>query len=372
MDPRYVYKNGKHLRTGYTTGSCAAAVAKAATWMLFHQEPLAKIEIDTPKGWKLELDLQDVKVTAEYAQCCVIKDSGDDPDITDGMPVYGAAEKSLSEGMEVIAGEGIGMVTIPGLSVSVGKPAINPIPMKMIHEEVDQVLPGGSGVQIKLWLPKGEELARKTFNPKLGIVEGLSILGTTGIVEPMSQEAIKDTIALELQCYREKEKDFVVLVPGNYGEQFCREHFGILKDRIIKISNYLGFALEKCAELGFRKVLLAGHIGKMIKPAGGIFYTHSRVSKTRLEIITAYLGVLGMKQADLIRVMDCKTTEEALPIIKETGFEAVYDLLVNRCEQNCEAYIYDQIQIGAVFFSMKDVLAISENAKGFLEESNDV
>jgi cobalt-precorrin-5B (C1)-methyltransferase len=368
LNSRYVYKNGKKLRTGYTTGSSAAAAAKAAVWMLIHQEPLKQVSIDTPKGWKLTLDIKDFLISSDEVKCCVVKDAGDDPDITDGLEIWAKAIPITSLELKIIGGKGVGNVTRSGLSVSPGNPAINPVPMEMIRKEVQTVLNKDMGAEIEISIPQGEEIAKKTFNPKLGIVDGLSILGTSGIVEPMSEDAIKDTIALELKVHRKAGNDTIVLVPGNYGEKFLKKQFSIPMNKMVKISNYLGFALETCAQLGYKKVIVGGHIGKLVKTAGGIFYTHSRISTTRMEILAAYLAVLGMTQQDIIRIMDCRTTEEALPIIDDQGFGHLYQVLANKCASNCEEYVYGSLEVGAALFSMDRMLSCSDKTKLFMED----
>jgi len=365
---RLVYKNGKQLRTGYTTGSCAAAAAKGSVSMLFSGEKLTQVDIDTPKGWPLNLKLTKTTFDTEGVSCCVIKDAGDDPDVTDKIEVFAKAKKISEPGITITAGQGIGRVTKPGLLVPVGMPAINPVPRSMIMQEVGKVLPHGLGVEVEISIPKGGEIAKKTFNPRLGIEGGISVLGTTGIVEPMSEDALKDTIALELSCRKAAGQDKVLLVPGSYGERFCEQHLGIPKEKSVKISNYLGFALEKCDELGFRKVILAGHLAKLVKPAGGIFYTHSRVSDTRMEILTANLAVMGMPVESLRRIMDCITTEEAIPIIDKTGYQDVYSIIAEKCAQRCEGYVYGNVEIGVVLFSMKELLAKSAKVDRILGE----
>ncbi|MEL7567440.1 MAG: cobalt-precorrin-5B (C(1))-methyltransferase CbiD [Dehalobacterium sp.] len=356
---RLVYKNGKQLRTGYTTGSCAAAAAKGAVAMLFSGAKLSQVAIDTPKGWSLNLKLIKTTVDAEEASCCVVKDAGDDPDVTDKIEVYAKAKKVPGIGITITAGLGIGRVTKPGLQVPVGMPAINPVPRSMILKEVGKVLPEGLGVEVEISIPKGEEIAKKTFNPRLGIEGGISVLGTTGIVEPMSEDALKDTIALELSCRKALGQDKVLLVPGSYGERFCAQHLGIPKEISVKISNYLGFALEKCDELGFKKVILAGHLAKLVKPAGGIFYTHSRVSDTRMEILTANLAVMGMPAEGLRKIMACITTEEAIPIIDRMGYQEIYSIIAEKCAERCEGYVYGNVEIGVVLCSMQDLWAKS-------------
>lgn len=364
---KYVTKSGKKLRTGYTTGSCAAAAAKAAVYMLFHSQILQQVEIDTPKGWRLRLDVNEPIITKDYTSCYIVKDAGDDPDITDGIHLYAKASRLDYAEIRITGGKGIGKATLPGLSVKQGCPAINPVPMAMIEKEVSEVLPEGCGVEIELSIPTGEELAKRTYNPKLGIIGGLSIIGTSGIVEPMSEDAIKDTIALELNCRKEAGLSSIVLVPGNYGEVFSKQWLNINEDRIVKISNYLGFALEKCSELGFQRLILAGHIGKLVKPAGGIFYTHSRVSDTRMEILTAYLGVMGMPAGKLAQIMACRTTEEAMPLIVEEGFTDIYSILAERCAARCEDYVYGNLEVGVVMFSMKGLLAKSMKTDSIME-----
>ncbi len=359
-ESRYLLKGGKKLRTGYTSGSCAASAAKAAAWMLKNQKTLDHITIATPKGWTLKLNVCKPSFNKIEASCCIIKDSGDDPDITNGMEVW--ATVSLNEGTKVIimGGQGVGKVTQKGLQIPVGHPAINPVPLLMIEQEIRSIYEEPQGVTVVIHLPEGEALAKKTFNLKLGIIGGLSILGTSGIVEPMSEEALKDTITLELKVLKEKGYRTVVLAPGNIGEKFLMDHFGMRSFNMVKMSNYLGHALEQCVALDFKQVLLGGHLGKLIKPAGGIYFTHNRVSSTRMEILTANLVLLGMKNEDLVAIMNCRTTDEAIEIITKTGMEEIYKLLANKAADNCKAYCYDQLEIGVALFSMKGFLAVSE------------
>ncbi|MCT4598943.1 MAG: cobalt-precorrin-5B (C(1))-methyltransferase CbiD [Vallitalea sp.] len=365
---KYIYKGCKKLRTGYTTGSCAAAATKAAAYMIKNQKPIDKVKINTPKGYDLNLSVHKSKYNETSATCCIIKDSGDDPDITNGAEVFSTVTLRDDNIINISGGKGVGIVTKEGLQVPINQHAINPTPMKMIKQSIIDIFSDGTGVDVIISIPKGEELAKKTFNPKLGIVGGLSVLGTTGIVEPMSEDALKETIALELRLVKQKAVDYVILVPGNIGEKLVSKYIGNIDVPIVKISNYLGFALEKCAELNFNKIILAGHIGKLIKPAGGIYYTHSRVSTTRLEILTAYLGIMGMDKKHLIRVMDCITTDEADKIIREQGYEQVYNNLVNKAANNCEGYIYDNIEIGVIYFNMSDVLAVSDKVDRLIGE----
>ena len=203
MMDSFVTKDGKRLRRGYTTGSCAAAAAKSAALMLLAGRRLESIHLVTPSGMELDLPLQDIVIADNYVSCGVIKDSGDDPDVTDGITVYARVEKTgCPYTVEIDGGNGIGRVTKPGLDQSVGSAAINSTPRRMITEELLQVCEDTGykgGLKVVISAPAGTEIAKRTFNPKLGVVDGISILGTTGIVEPMSEEAIIESIALEIR-----------------------------------------------------------------------------------------------------------------------------------------------------------------------------
>ena len=372
----YVVKNGKRLRRGITTGSCASAAAKAAVVALFTGNQLEEIVVTTPKGKELTIPVSVLKVEAGSASFFVIKDSGDDPDITNGAEIHCLAEETSVPGVVLLGGKGVGVVTKPGLSVEVGEAAINPKPREMIIREASEVLPVGKGVRITVSVPLGEKLAKKTYNPRLGIIGGISILGTSGIVEPMSEEAIKDTIYLELKAKRFIGAERAILVPGNYGESFCKKEFGIESEDIVKISNYVGFALKSCQELGFKEVILAGHLGKLVKVAAGIWNTHSNVSDTRMEVLTAYLALMEMDIKYLRKVMDSVTTEEAIIIIKDAdssetrgfgeAYSNVFKTLANKAEERCRTYTHEELRIGIVLFSMKELLAIGEIASSMV------
>lgn len=369
---RYMIKAGKKLRTGYTTGSCAAAAAKAAAWMLKNQKLLDIVTIDTPKGWTLNLDVCEPSFEFDSARCCIIKDSGDDPDITNGMQVFATVRLTEEEGVHIKGGWGVGIITQKGFQLPVGEAAINPVPRKMIEDEVRKIYEAPQGISVVIDLPQGEELAKKTFNPRLGILGGLSILGTSGIVEPMSEEALKDTITLELRMIKEKGYKTAILVPGNIGEKMLIKQFEIGSENIVKMSNYLGHALEQCVDLGFKQIIIGGHLGKLVKPAGGIYYTHSRVSSTRMEILTANLVLLGMDNKDLISIMNCRTTDEAIGIIKRAHMEEVFKLLANKAADHCKAYCYDQLEVGVAIFSMEEFLSTSDGLEKILEDMGHV
>jgi len=365
----YTLRRGQRLRRGYTTGSCAAAAAKAATAMLFSGKKIEEISIQTPAGILLKLPVRNISRSGLEVSCSVRKDAGDDPDITGGIDVFARATEKESTGVEVAAGEGIGVVTRPGLQVEVGKSAINPVPMAMILRETGQVLPPGRGVRVVISIPGGEELAQKTFNPRLGICGGLSILGTTGIVEPMSDEAFKETLALEMRVIAAGDPEFIVLVPGNHGKEIALRKLYLPENRIIKMSNFVGFMLDKCGEHGIKRILLVGHIGKLLKVAAGIFHTHSRVADARFEVFAAHACLLGADRA-LIEELRCSSsTEEMVEILDTLQVEGLYDLFAARVSSRAEEYLYNRIPVGTVLFSLqKGILGMDGGAKLFLEE----
>ena len=336
---RYVEKGGKRMRYGYTTGSCATAASKAAALMLFTGEIKDTVEIATPKGWDLVIDLFDCRVDGGTASCAVVKDSGDDPDVTKGTRVYAAVRLIDDPGVVFKRGKGLGVVTLPGLSIPVGEPAINPTPRAMIRKalaEVAEAYNYTGGFEVTVSLPEGEELAKRTFNPKLGVQGGLSILGTTGIVTPMSEESLKASMRLELSVLKEKGCRDILFVPGNYGADFAAD-LGLKSDRMVKIS-----------------ILFVGHLGKLVKVAGGIFQTHSSYSDARMEILAAYAALDGADQACVAEIMHCTTTDDAVETLRAHGFDRDYfDHLAERVKIRCERKVYQNIAVEVVLFSRK-------------------
>ncbi len=368
---QYITKGGKKLRYGYTTGSCAAGAAKAAAMMLFLQRVVTEVEIETPKGWNISLDIHDIEIEEDYVSCCVIKDSGDDPDSTNGIKIYARADRCEGDTVELTGGIGIGKVTKPGLSVAVGESAINPVPRQMILKEVKKVVPSNNGIKIEIYAPQGVELAKKTFNPKLGIVGGISIIGTTGIVEPMSEEALKESLAIELSMLKAQGVKRVIFSPGNYGRDFGIT-IHIREDILVKTSNFIGFMIDKAVEYEFEEVLWVGHIGKMIKVASGIFDTHSKTADGRMEALAAYCALQGCSQKLVESIMNSITTEEAIDYILSNNMESVFTFIAERISERCEDRARESLKVGTVIFSLKHgLLAVCPTGRRLMEEFKD-
>ena len=336
MLQEYIYKNNQKMRLGYTTGSCAAGAAKAAAKMLLTGRPVPYVELMTPKGIGLNLEVLDIRISGEAASCAVRKDAGDDPDVTDGLKVYAEVCKTEDTGIHIDGGKGVGRVTREGLEQPVGNAAINAVPRTMIREGVKEIcrsLGYEGGISVMISVPGGEELAKKTFNPRLGIEGGISILGTSGIVEPMSEAALVETIRTEIRMQQALGHRYLILAPGNYGLDFLKEYDPKLLKRCVKYSNFLGEAIDAAVEYGFLGILLVGHIGKLVKLAGGIMNTHSRNADARMEILTAHAAVLGAGRDTAEALMACVTTDEALEVLKASGlFEDVMCRLMERME----------------------------------------
>ena len=351
----FIVKGGKKLRLGYTTGSCAAAAAKAAAYMLLTGRRMERVELATPKGIRLTLPVEEIRAEADRVSCAVRKDGGDDPDVTTGSLIF--AEVSRRDGTDIVidGGKGVGRVTKPGLDQPVGAAAINSVPRQMIRESVDEVRrlaedPGGLSAVISV--PGGEALAKKTFNPRLGIVGGISIIGTTGIVEPMSEGAIVETIRVELRQRRESGAEYVLLTPGNYGSDFIRDGLGLDPAIGVQTSNFIGDAVGLCRELGFRGALLAGHVGKLVKIAGGMLNTHSQYGDCRMEILAAHAAAAGLRAERTEEILQCAACDDALRILREEGlYEAALARLTERVGFHLRSRAGESMEIGAILFS---------------------
>lgn len=374
------------LRKGYTTGTCAAAASMAAAVLLLRGEETLRALVDTPKGVRLSLEITGSRRGEGWAFCQAVKDGGDDPDATHGMGIGArvfAKEPPKAPGgwyvyeteqvsLYLRGGVGIGMVTKPGLACEVGKHAINPVPRAMIFSHVERVAEQ-SGFRGRLWLqieaPEGEERAKKTFNSRLGILGGISILGTTGIVEPMSEAALLETIRLEI-CQRVMEgRRLLVMAPGNYGTDFVRDTLGLSLDGAVKCSNFLGQSLDMAAAAGAEGLLLVGHAGKLVKAAAGIMNTHSRMADGRMEILAAYGAACGAGPDRAGRILESITVEEAFQILDEKPglLEETAGRVMERIAFHLRARAGEAMEVQAVMFTCeRGILGRTAGAAGLL------
>lgn len=356
MLEKYIYNGKKKLRCGFTTGSCAAAAAKASAEMLLTGKKINKVNIMTPKGIMLEIDVRDIRIGNDCAVSAVVKDSGDDPDITNGISVYARVEK-IPLGTEIVGGEGIGTVTRNGLDCSVGESAINSVPRKMIEEAVNEISVKygyGGGFKITLSIPGGQELALKTYNPRMGIKGGLSIIGTSGIVEPMSDKALIETIRMEERVIKADGKKNLLLTMGNYSENFLTEKMNFISEKSVKCSNFIGEAIDGALEYGFEGILIVGHIGKLVKLGAGIMNTHSSQADGRMDVLTACGVIAGVDIKTLQRIPGCVTVDEAIEIFKDAGvLEKVSETLMKKSEYYLNSKVKGEAKIGVLMFSNK-------------------
>lgn len=367
MLERYVYKNQKKMRCGYTTGTCAAAAAKAAAQMLLSDRKVTEVSVRTPSDITLTLPVCEIQMKAHAVSCAVQKDSGDDPDITNKILIFAEVSyiynssniindtAAVKPQMIVDGGVGIGRITKKGLARPVGAAAINPVPLKMIEaalKETAEAFGYEGGLQAVISAPQGVEIAKKTFNPQLGITGGISILGTSGIVEPMSEQALIDTIRTEMKMHLADGEQTLLITPGNYGQDFLHETLKIELKRSIKCSNFIGDTIDMGCELGAKGMLFVGHIGKLVKLGAGIMNTHSKMADGRMEILAACAVRAGAGIETVRNILDCVTTDAALELLKNEKIlgktmEQLM-LLIDACLQKRGG---DNMQIGAVVFS---------------------
>lgn len=375
---KYIYKNQQKLKFGYTTGSCAAAAAKAAALIFLRKNiELNFIELMTPKGILLKLQVLNVEQGDDYVSCAIKKDSGDDPDVTNGMLIYAKVSKVDGDDIVIDGGIGVGRVTKEGLQCPVGSAAINKVPRRMIYDEVKEICEHNDykgGLFVEISIPGGEEIAKRTFNPRLGIVGGISILGTSGIIEPMSESALIETIRVEMRQLIVNGEKYLVITPGNYGKDFLINNINIDIEKSLKCSNFVGETIDSAIEFGAKGILFIAHIGKFVKVAGGIMNTHSKNADSRMEIIAANAAVSGAQNSTLKEIMKCITTEEAIDIlIKDDMKEKTMDLIMERIDFYLKNRSKDNLEIGAIVFSNKHgVLGQTKDADKLLEilESN--
>lgn len=338
------------LKSGITTGASAAAAARAAALLLFRGEKRKSIVVFNPEDLPIEVPIASLRKKGDKAEAVVVKDGGDDPDVTSGLEVMVEAAVSPG-GISIRGGKGVGVVTRKGLSVKVGEPAINPVPRLMITEAVSDLIPPGTGVELTISVPLGEEAAQKTLNPRLGIMGGISILGTTGIVRPMSDDAFKKSLEPLVDVAAAAGYNKIVLTPGRIGFRFAVK-YGLPGEAVVETSNYIGYMLDVCVDRGIKAVLLWGHHGKLVKVAAGIFQTHSRNADARQETIAAHAGAYGTGTGVIKKILETRSAEEALEVLKENGLTGVMDIIAARASARSEEYTRGKLRVGTVLLGL--------------------
>lgn len=381
------------MRYGFTTGSCAAAAAAAACYMLLTGRKKEEMTILTPKGISYTAKLVDISINESSAACAIVKDGGDDPDITTGAHIVAevaflqkeslqkeslqkeSRQKDKTDAVQQIiirGGKGVGRVTKPGLDQPVGEAAINHVPREMIEKEVRRIcaLCDYNGkLQVTISVPEGEEIAQKTFNPRLGITGGISILGTSGIVEPMSSQALLDTIQVELRQKKAMGQQMIAVTPGNYGLDFMKEAFTYDLDKSVKCSNFIGNTIDMAAETGFCGMLLTGHIGKLVKVSGGIMNTHSKEGDCRMELLAAAALKSGGSKTQALEILEAVTTEEGIRILQEGGnLQKTMQILMEKIMFYLQKRAAGRLQIECMMYANGyGLLAESSGAEAMLE-----
>ena len=374
----YVIKNQKRLRMGITTGTCSAAAAQAAAMQLLLGVESHAVTLRTPKGMTVSVPVYLLESDSRKASYKVVKDSGDDPDVTNGTDVCvtvefvkqrvceqkdGSQDRSCaftSESFPYLTldgGIGIGRVTKEGLEQAVGQAAINRVPRQMIFAAVADVCEKANvcePLHITVWMPEGETLAKRTFNPKLGIEGGLSILGTSGILEPMSEQAIVATIETEIRQLHAVGEEKVLVTPGNYGQAYASEYLGLDLAKSVKSSNYIGDTIDLAISYGMKDFLLVGNIGKLVKLAAGIFNTHSKVADGRGEIFAVHAAMEGAGANVVQEIYNCINTDRMLDVVEREGLrEDVMQSILAAIEKHVDDRIGDAMRFGVIVFSEK-------------------
>lgn len=365
------YHGGRALRRGWTTGTCAAAAAEVAALLLLTGKAPAELRLETPGGLTFTLPVEQPHLDGDAAVCTVRKDAGDDPDITNGVGIT-AAVRRAPEGVMIDGGAGVGRVTRPGLAMPVGAAAINPGPRAQITAALERAArecgyTGGFSVIISA--ENGEELAKQTYNGHLGVVGGLSILGTSGVVEPMSEKALVDTILLELDSLYAGGQRTAFLCPGNYGADFARDTLGLDLEKAVKCSNFIGEALDHAVFRGFDDILLVGHAGKLVKLAAGVMNTHSSVADGRQEIFTAHAALCGAGRDTLEGLMQSISVDACIELLdREHLREPVLARIESEIENRIDLRLRGRGHVEFILFTAKyGILAQSPGAMALCE-----
>ena len=355
----------RFLKYGITTGASAAAAAKAAVIALVGN-PADRVVIPTPIGLRFEIPVKESrKLSDDSAVATVVKDAGDDIDATDKIEIF-ATVKLTSDGKVTIkSGKGVGKVTKPGLAVPVGESAINPVPRRMIRDAVKEALPKGKGAEVVIDIPEGEKVAKETLNAKLGIVGGISVLGTTGVVKPLSMEACRRSLVPQIGVALAEGYKRIFMVPGNIGERITKKLFKVPDEAIVQTGDFMGYMLRNAVAKGVREIMLLGHPGKLVKLAAGIFNTHHKMGDARAEVIAAYAGAVGADSETINRILQSNTTEEAAALLKQVNLSrATFDMIAEKVRSRVMERIKEKAQVSVIMVSLDgEILGMDKTAR---------
>ena len=361
------------LQRGFTSGTCAQAVARGAAELLLSGEIRPDVRVRLRKGLELTLPLIHQKISEGSAFCGILKDSGDDDDITHGKEFCAEVSWSDDPGIHLEGGKGIGRVTREGLSTPVGEAAINPNPRRMIKSALEPLLEKASekglppGFRVVLSVPEGEELAKETWNPRIGIEGGISIIGTSGIIEPKSSAAFKASIAVLLKMAAKKDISKVTITPGYVGEAYLRKYHALEEEDMIKVGDHVGFALKSAASKDFKEILFVGHIGKMAKVASGLFDTHCKYGDARLETVAACAAAAGASRDDVRTLLDMKMAEASVSFLQDRGLQEAFDIMNRRLIERCFLHIKKNLTFTSVILDLKGepLSTVTVEGKGY-------
>jgi cobalt-precorrin-5B (C1)-methyltransferase len=353
------------LRYGNTTGAYATATAKAALITLL-DKPIDRVGIPSPLGLRFEILIRECKkLSDDTAVAYAIKNAGEDIDVTDKMEISATVKLTDDGKIRIRGGKGVGTVTKPGLPVPVGAAAINPTPRKMIEEAIREVLPSGKGVEVTISAPEGEEVADKTQNLKLGIVGGVSILGTTGVVRPLSMTAYRRSLVPQIDVALAQNYERIFLVPGNIGEKLAKQTFKVPEDAIVQTGDFMGYMLKMAVEKGAKEITVFGHPGKLVKLAAGIFNTHHKMGDARMEVIAAYAGAAGADTELIQKILQSNTTEETIKFLEQAKLlQPTFNQIAEQACLRSVEIVKKKAKISVIIVSMDGtILGTSKNAR---------
>ena len=370
MGMSLVSEERRNLRTGYTTGSSATAASKAALLAIISQSRLDSVRIRLPKGSHIEIPVDSCEFGSETARCTVIKDGGDDPDVTHGAEITADLSLTSDTGrIDICGGEGVGTVTKPGLGLEIGGPAINPVPRRMITSNLQETgaeILSRWGIRTVISVPKGRELGPKTDNPRIGIMGGISILGTSGIVIPFSTASYAASIRQNLDVAVAMGNDTVVLTTGSRSEEFARRIIGLPDHCFVQMGDFAGYTIRECAKKDISKVDIVGFVGKLAKMAAGVRQTHVKGSKVDMGFLASLAEEAGADGGTVQSIKKANTARHVSEIVRENGVDGFFEILCGRVHGHMSRHAGGRVPLEVILFDFEGgVLARSSGGKVF-------